>query len=304
MIKLPNFLIVGAAKCATTSLYYYLKEHPEIFLPKVKETNFFVEPKEILGCGPRYCGKDSVGKNFRVYSELYKDVDPMQHKAVGEICVTYLYFYKNAIPNIIRYLGNPKIIIILRNPVDRAYSHYMHNLRDGDEKYSFEQALELEDERIKQNLWCSFHLKSMGYYYNQVKSYKEHFTNVKILLYEDMKKDMHKFLKEIFEFLQVQNIKLDTSRKYNISGIPRIKILHKAVHSNFLLKKLVARSLKVFLSSEKIDSLKNYIVNKNLQKIKMDEQTRLHLNKLYIEDIKKLSKLINKDLIEIWNIEI
>jgi len=295
----PNFLVVGAPKSGTTSIYEYLKQHPQIYVnEKIKESNFFVEPKSILGAGPRYYGIQSYGQTLENYQKLFNNVSDEQI-AIGEVCPTYLPFYENTIPNINRYLGNQiKIIIILRNPIDRAFSHYMHNVRDTDEEFSFEEALKFEDERIKKNYWNSFYLTKLGFYYNQVKAYKDNFTNVKVFLYEELKED--NFFKDLFEFLEVDSrIKINSEKSYNISGRPKNKRLQNFLVNESRFKKYFKYSFKNILSNKiknKLLVFQDNLINKNIRKEKMKPETREKLKDFFKEDIQKLSKLINRDL--------
>lgn len=302
-IKLPNFLVVGSTKSGTTSLYYYLKQHPEIYLnEKIKETNFFIEPKDILGNGPRYFGKDSFGTSIQKYSELFSDVDIENQKAIGEICTTYLHFSDYAIPNIKKYLKNPKIIIILRNPVERAFSHYMHNVRDGDENLSFKAALEAEDQRKKKNLWISFRYKELGNYYYHVKNYFDNFTNVKVLFYDNMKKDINLFLEEIYNFLDVSNITVYTDDIYNFSGKPKNRIIHNILHDNKLIFNIMNKGLNIIIGKRNFERLTLFIDKKNLKRKSIEKDLKVYLESYYYEDVRKLSSLLNKDMIKEWKI--
>ncbi|KXJ53071.1 MAG: hypothetical protein AXW17_07100 [Colwellia sp. Phe_37] len=301
--KLPNFLVVGATKSGTTSIYNYLQQHENIFLnPKVKETNFFIEPKSVLGCGPRFCGKDSYAKNIVDYQKLFYKVDENCHKSVGEVCTTYLHFSAHAIPNIKKYLGDPKIIIILRNPVDRAYSYYMHNVRDGDETLSFEGALDCEAERKKRNLWLSFRLKELGLYSAHVQAYLENFSNVKVVIYEEMREDIAESVNDMVSFLGEKRCPVDISQNYNMSGVPKNRILHNLVHGNNLVFKILLRLVSLFVGIDRVRRFQNSIDKKNLVKVNMKLDTRKELTKYYQEDIGYLSSLINKDLEKIWKI--
>ena len=138
--NLPNFLVVGAAKSGTSSLHNYLNQHPEIFMPSfrdgvnVKEPQFFVRESVM----------DRLHSgiwNWQDYKDLFFQVK--DEKAIGEASVFYLYYFEEAINNIKKYLGDQiKIIIILRNPIDRAYSAYQHVSRSMKEELSFEEALD------------------------------------------------------------------------------------------------------------------------------------------------------------------
>jgi len=120
---LPNFLIVGAAKCGTTSLYYYLKQHPDVFMSEIKEPRFLSNRAANPGRGP---GDDSIVqsgvRSFDDYLNLFKKSTGM--KAVGEASADTLFLFERTIPAIQRYLDDPRIVIILRDPVKRAYSAY------------------------------------------------------------------------------------------------------------------------------------------------------------------------------------
>ena len=131
---LPNFVCVGAQKSATTTLHTILTQHPNIYLPKVKETKFF------LNYG-------SYEKGIRFYSQEYFG-DWAGQKAVGEFCPEYMYFEYVA-KRLYEYFGPElKIISTLRNPADRAYSHYLMSKRRTIENEKFEKAIELEHKRI------------------------------------------------------------------------------------------------------------------------------------------------------------
>jgi len=112
-----------------------------------------------------------------------------------------------------------KIIIILRNPADRAYSNYLHAVRLLSEPLRFEQAILYESYRKKMNYAWPFLYVEAGMYYQQVKHYVTNFSHVKIFLYEDLAQET--FLAELFDFLGVDKIQLDISRKYNVSTIPK-----------------------------------------------------------------------------------
>ena len=155
----PNFLVVGAAKCGTTSLYYQLQKHKEVFLPQgIKETYYFLDDFNITGNGKGYFEKEFI-EEAKSYYQLYKNTSRAYR---GEVCNGYLYFYQNAIPKIKAELGDPHIIILIRNPIYRAHSSYMHLRRDQIVAESFEEALLYSEERKKEKWWWAFHIKEIG----------------------------------------------------------------------------------------------------------------------------------------------
>ena len=294
--KLPNFLIVGAAKSGTTSIHHYLKQHPNIYMPsKIKETFFLVEPKNILGMGPGDSGKRIV-YNFKDYKELYEDVILSKHIAIGEDCVAYLCYYKESISNIKKYLKNPKIIIILRNPIQRAFSNYLHHVRDGIEQLSFKKALENERKRNEQGWWWGYRFTYTGFYYKQVKAYLNDFNQVKIYLYDDLKKDILGLVKDIYEFLEVDSsFTPDVSIKYNVTGIHKNKIIHNFLFKPNLLKNVIKYLFEGLIPDEKRKKIYTKIKS-NLEKPQIKPETREQLKNLYREDILKLQDLIKRDL--------
>jgi hypothetical protein len=298
MSKLPNFLIAGAAKAGTTSLYYYLNEHPEIYMSPIKEpkfitSNFIKSP--FKGIGDEKVEKNII-KNWDSYLELFSGVK--EEKAIGEASVDNLYYYEQSIFYIKKFLGDVKIIIILRNPIERAFSSYLHLVRDNREFLTFEEALEQEEIRKKENWEFIWHYKSVGFYYNQVKAYLENFSNVKIYLYDDFKENPLKVVQDIYRFLGVddsfvpKNIKI----QFNVSGIPKNKLLQRFLTKPNMLKKAIKPFVKVLIPKGTRQKIINKLINNNLEKSQMKPEAREYLKDIYREDILKLQELIKRDL--------
>src|SRR5258706_15060699 len=208
----PNFLLVGAGKSATRSLYNYMIQHPDVFMPKMKEPQFFVA-NEVKGRIQKWVEEE------KKYFHLFDHSEGK--KAIGEASVMYLFFYKEAITSLKKYLGTDvKIMMILRNPADRAYSAYNFvHVNNPDEKYSFEEALEREDERWNNRSSLFMQYKRMGLYADAVKAYKENFPNIHIMWYDELRKDPETVLKGVFEFLGVaENVPIDYTRQWNKGG--------------------------------------------------------------------------------------
>lgn len=288
---LPNFLIVGTAKAATTTIHEYLKQHPDIFMTEWKEPSFFVfKDKTNIGFTTdrpvKYITKTED------YKALFKE--GKTKKIRGESSTPYLYFYQETINNIKETVSNHKnikILIVLRNPIDRAFSQYMMKVRDLVEDMSFRDALEYENKRKCKNAHFDFFYADRGLYYKQVKAYLDEFKHVKILLYEDFKKDEFLFLSEIINFLGLSEIKFQKIGKQNISGRPKIKAISRLLKDNFLkriLSRLLPRKIKIEITS--------FILNKNLQQEKIDNKSKQTLIEFYRKDIEELEKLIDKDL--------
>lgn len=295
--KLPNFLIVGAAKCGTSSLHKYLEQHPEIFMSKLKEPRFFssqVTPFPLNGPGDHKVEAWYV-KRYEDYVKLFAGTK--NYRAVGESSVDTLYFYKGTIPVIKKYLGDPKIIILLRNPVRRAFSSYQHLVRDLREDLSFEDGLREEPNRIKNNWELIYHYTAASMYYDSVKAFIDNFTGVKVVLYDDLEKRPQKLLREIFRFLGVDpDYDVNTEIRYNVSGKPKSRWLHRFFSEENMARRLAQPIVRTFLSQETRIRIVQKIQEKNFTRLTISPDTKRKLHQLFEEDIKKLEGLLGKDL--------
>lgn len=295
--KLPNFLIVGAAKSGTTSLYYCLKQHPEVFMSPNKEPRFITAQfvKFPLGGIGDEKAEKSIVKSFDVYKKLFKKSN--NEKAIGEASADNLYFYEDAIPHIKKYLGDVKIIIILRNPVERTFSSYQMFVASLREHLSFESALKAEDQRKKMNWAYGWHYKSVSFYYEQVKAYLEKFSQVKVCLYDDLKVDSLNLINDMYKFLEVDTTFIpDTSFQFNVGGVPKNKFIQKLFIKPSESSSFVKQIVKIFFSEKKINKLMERLRKKNMRKIQMKPETSEYLKNIFREDILKLQDLINRDL--------
>jgi len=289
----PNFLIVGTAKAATTTIYNYLEQHPQIYLPYRKEPCFFTfANKQNI--------KFSTGRpvqfitDFDEYTSLFKKGS--HHTIRGEASTPYLYFYEETISNIKKYIPdyqNIKILIALRNPVERAYSQYMMKVRDLVEDKSFENALVLEGKRMEENAHFDFFYKDRGLYYQQVKAYLDTFKDVKIIFFEEIKSDIEGVLNEITSFLDLSEQEYSAIHRQNISGISKYKFL-----THFLKTKSWIKSLGgIFFPKKLKKRIHNYMMVKNVEKVDLlDKETKESLKEFYKEDLKKLEGLLGKNL--------
>jgi hypothetical protein len=202
-MTLPNFLIIGAAKSGTTALYRYLYDHPEIYMSERKELHYFSYPETSkLTKGPHTYKRLSVSTldEYMTFFDGARD-----EIAIGEASPSYLYLPGTA-ERIKNLLPEVKIIAILRNPVERAFSAYMHARRDGWEPLGeFASALEEEEMRISDHWDIIWHYKHMGFYHEQLTRFFALFSSwqIKVFLYDDLILNAPAFFNELFQFLNV-----------------------------------------------------------------------------------------------------
>jgi hypothetical protein len=292
-IKKPNFIIIGAMKAATTSLYTYLKQHPDVFMTSIKEPMFF----NSLNTENDFVLQGRKTKKITSFDEYYSLFERVENEtAIGEASPAYIY-NKNCATLIKEHLPAVKIIAILRQPVERAYSNFLHAKRaDREPIENFEDAFNAEEERIEKNWSPLYHYKTKGHYYQQLKRYIDLFpeNQIKVILFKDIISNPQKVSKEVFDFLEVDNsFTPNTSKKANGAGKP------KGV-AGWIVMKLRKNNLIPNIEFSKY--LPEFIVSYILKTIyskpeKIDNKTINTLtNKYYKEDIKQLEKLIERDL--------
>lgn len=281
----PNFFIVGAPKAGTTSLYFYLDEHPQIYMSPIKETNFFSYheiKQQALFYNEEFV--DTPEKYAAQFSGVKNEI------AVGEASVSYL-FYPSVPQKIKTYQPAAKILIVLRNPVDRAFSHYLMDKRLGFVNLSFEDILFKKRQHPQLHLYYQQYIE-LGFYYEQVKRYIDTFGHeqVKIFLYEDLLNNIHETISSIYSFLNVApNFKPSTEEQHNTFSYPKNKLIEKLYAA-----KGVRKTLKKF-AGNKAAMIKDIFMAKD-KKPKMLNETKVALQLLYQENISKTANLIHRDL--------
>ena len=287
-MTMPNFLIIGAMKSGTTALYYYLEQHPEIYMSPVKEPNFFSSQEQENAA-------DAV-TNIGTYQDLFRGGSGK--KALGEASHSYLY-EPRAAAEIKRYVPEAKLIAILRNPIDRAYSHFLHMVRSGTEPLDdFAQALREEEVRIHKERTFQDYI-GRGLYYQQLKRYFGTFPQeqVRVYLYEDLSGAPLSTVQDAFRFLKVDDSFVpDVSLRRNVSGHPKYKTLDGLLRRQSRIK----HAAKIYLParmrwrlSKTFDDLKT----RNLaEPPPVQSKVRRHLIGVYREDILKVQELIHRDL--------
>lgn len=217
-------MVVGTQKSATTWLFECLAEHPEVLVPELKEVHYF--------CRPEDCRFSRKEKGLKWYESLFANQN--DKKALGELTTDYMY-YPYVAQDLYDYNPELKIIFMLRNPVDRAYSAYWMGRRHRMDMQPFEELLESATGYIER-----------GYYYRQVKPYVDLFgkDKVKIYIYEEINQDKEAFISDLFCFLDVDSSFVPASLKQmvgktkpvsGIKGFIVYKILSRLINTPVVL---------------------------------------------------------------------
>ena len=277
MTLTPNFFIVGTPKSGTTSLFHYLQEHPEVFLPELKEPHFFSCPEV-----KNTYYKTKIVDSKEEYLGLYQETE--SYKAVGDLSSSYL-FNKETPKRIHQFNPYAKIIIVLRNPVERALSHYLMDVNLGYINVSLSKVINNKD-TFKQHYQEYIEL---GFYEQQIRAYTKQFpdSQIKVVLSDTLYANTAETLKDIYSFINVSTTFItDFETVHNSYTVPRFKALKSLVQSDGL-KKMIPSGLK--------SGLKSLIYKTNAEKPKLEVEKNL-LREIYKKSIVETETLINQDL--------
>lgn len=282
----PNFFVVGAAKAGTTSIYSYLNSHDSVFMCPVKEPHFFATP----WASPSSPTTPSPINDAAEYTALF--ARSSGYDAVGEASPSYLY--DEEAPTRIRdRLPHAKIVIVLRDPVDRAFSHYLMDVREGVQRSSFKEAL-IEDYSRKEKGYGVSHLYvELGMYGEQIGRYLQTFPpeQLLILFFDDLVNREGQFLGSLCDFL---GVRVDAVRPFNSMNT------YKESRS-FVSERLMAshrlRALTRRFASQRVRSIvKNKFLLRSAAKPPRDEEATRWLRHLYADDLSHLEDLLEMRL--------
>lgn len=283
-MTLPNFLIIGAERSGTTSLYQYLRQHPQIFMCPIKEPNFFAYDDALDRDRPDFFPVRSLAE----YEALFSGATDEQ--AIGEASTLYLY-RPAAAERIKERLPDVKLIAILRDPAERSYAGYLYALKRGRERRSFAEAVRAGRDGALQSYL------DIGFYHRKLTPYAEWLDRGKLALYlyEDYRRDPAMVLRRMFAFLAVDDAFVpDMSVKHNVSGLPRSKLLERLLRRNSVTR-TVKRRLPDW-ARRAVDDTVSSIHRRNRVKPAIDPEVRQDLIAFYRDDILKLQDLIRRDL--------
>ena len=279
-----DFFIVGAPKAGTTSLYHYLSEHPQVEMSSQKEPDYFSD-KAIHEQG-MYYAKNRVN-TLDKYESLFVQKESVVY---GEASVSYL-FYENVAEDIKKYNPNAKIIIMLRNPIERAFSHYLMDYRLGLISDSFENVLAKKSKHKNAHLFYQQYIE-VSKYSKQIQRYLDFFEKDSILFidYEDLKINVSKTVDQVYNFLHISTeFAADINTKHNTFTMPKNKVI-RLIYSFVFLRKILTFLFPTYL-------VKNIrvLLFKSDKKPELLKETRSLLKRIFNDDIKNLEEVLSKD---------
>ena len=308
---LPNFFIVGTGKAGTTSLHSYLRQHPQIYMSPVKEPGYFateIRAANLSGPLRRHLAVQSLalpkilndGAPFNPYGWLAGDWQDYERlfqgvngeKAIGEATAAYLWS-ATAAANIRARLPEARIIMILRDPAERAFSQYLHQLSVGLTGATFRQHLEQCARAGRKKLSHLYPFLEIGLYCDQVKRFLDLFPreHIRIYWYEEAWRQPASLLADVFRFLDVDHtFQPDLSRKRLERRAPRIVGPH-----HFLKKFGLWYPLKALVPARLRAPLRQLAFRPG-RSLAMDPNDRRYLIDYYRDDIQRLAALLDRDL--------
>jgi hypothetical protein len=295
----PNFVIIGAAKSGTSAMFAQLSQHPDVFAATNKEPRFFAFEGQTLDFGGP--GADwSINRvsvtDLGEYLALFEGAE--DYAAIGEASPMYLQS-ADAPSSMHRHIPDARVIAILRNPMERAYSDFVCRRRNGNEPIAdFATALRAESERREMGWSPHCHYVDKGRYFTYLKPYFELFPaeQIKIMIYEEMRADRTGAFQSVCEFLDIDpTFRPDTATRYSASGDARNQAVQTVL--NTVRRSTTVRTISRPIPKRHMRRAYARIQNRNLQRpAPMPADGRAYLQEVYAPEIESLSRLIGRDL--------
>jgi hypothetical protein len=297
-MNLPTFLIIGAARSGTTSLYEYCKQHPQVFMSPRKETNFLAYEGEPLAgrSADRERWADRAVASLEEYAGLFSGCT--SEIALGEASPRYLYRPARAIANIKKHVPEARLIAILRDPVERAYSHYLLRVRvNRERRTSFAAAVEAESRRMEKGRTDDLHYIPYGLYGQQLRLYYDAFPSgqIRVYLYDDLARDAAGVMADLFAFVGVEPaFPVDVSTRHRSASAtavpthPLWAFVHRRLSSMRETHAWPVRTLRRFVRDK--------VRQQAGETPPLTPEARAWLLERYRGDILRLQDLIGRDL--------
>jgi hypothetical protein len=303
-VSAPTFLVVGAGRCGTTGLAEGLRTHPDVFITRPKEPHYFA----LHGMKPNFQAPGDAATINRVavtergaYLALYPQ--ETRHVARGDASVSTLYYHERAIPEIQRLAPDAQIVVLLREPVDRAHSAFQYMAARG-----FETAPDLlhgvreEDRRVADNWHHLWHYSRMSRYADSIEAFQASFGREKVGIwyYDDLQRDYVSTVQEVLRFIGTAPFEGEARGipVVNSSGSPRSRFVQSAVHAA-TRNEPVRRSVKWVTSYRAREAVRRRLLRRH----DVPPAIREALAPLFREDLRRLRALVDLERAPAWLME-
>lgn len=292
-MPLPNFIVIGAGRCGTTSLHHRLRQHPQIYMSPEKSPNFFIPHRDIsFGDVPALRDMSRYWVSTQSdYEALFANVK--DEIAIGEVSPIYLQTRRS--PELIHDVcPDAKIIAILRHPVDRAYAHYLGRRRDGLEpRSSFSHVVESELSNQFPDEVAFGHYLGCGRYYHYLQGFFGLFPskNIKVYLYDELIASPQGLMSDLYEFLGVDSSFVPDFTRRNRSGYIANPITRYLWVHTVRVRTFLRPYLPLHLRDKVFD-----LFGGDLVRPELDPGLRNRLLEPFAEDLIHLDQLLDRDL--------
>jgi hypothetical protein len=281
----PNFFIVGGSKCGTTNISYYLNLHSKVFVSKLNEPYYFC--KWDL---PNNFKRESMIRDEVKYLELFKNAKT--EKVIGEATPSYLHS-PNSAYKIKERFPDSKIIISIRNPIERAHSGYFSNEFMRKDNLSFREMIDSHKKLMDKNEFYIYNILEPGFFSKHIKRFQDNFTSdkIKVIVFEDYVKNTEKSIESILEFLE-----LDTDFEFTEQPKRGYRIPKNKISKMTLENKTIRKISTFFIPTVTRQQIGERFMLKETEKSVMSLKERNYLKEIYEDDVKKLEMLLHRDL--------
>jgi hypothetical protein len=285
-VTLPTFLIIGTMKGGTTSLYHYLRQHPEVFMPERKELNFFVDGY----AGPPIDPPEerNWSRGIKWYERHFAGAE--RERAVGEASVNYSRYptYPGVAERIAAVIPAANLIYLVRNPIDRVFSHYLHDRANGRERLPFHVAVRRDERYLAPSRYAA-----------QLEQYLRVFSSDQVLVLktDDLLTRRAGTVRRVLEFIGVNShvhLRLDFEAHRSSEKVHKTRALAFArqLRSRHFVPRAIRRHLRQ-LVAQPLDT----------SRLQVDGETREFLTTQFVPDLRRLAELTGDDFGHTWGIE-
>jgi len=290
-VKIPGFLIIGAPKCGTTALWHFLNQHPGVCMSENKEPRFFSRvpgsmEKKITGDGPRLSG--TFNRGYKWYASLFKNCKEGQ--LTGE--ASTIYFATEDSPGLIHnHDPGIKLILMLRHPVKRLYSHYWQEHKLGFEFPSFGEMVQKNNPR-----YCYY--KKISHYKQNLERYFQFFKReqILILIQEEFNEEPETHLNKVYSFLNIASHSVNVNDRINEQVTPKHK---KLAFLLMYLRFIKVNAIVPGFILERLKKFRTKLIQKNAKPFKyepLDESLFKQLYQEFVTDIEYIETILGRSI--------